>query len=38
MFDWTDVVAFFLPEKAFWLLCAGVALLLAVLILWIELG
>ena len=38
MFDWTEMAAGLLPNRFFWALCVAVTLLLAVLILWVELG
>ena len=38
MFDWTGAVTDLIPDGMLWALGAAVALLLAVLILWVELG
>ena len=38
MFDWTDAVTDLIPDAMLWALGAAVLLLLAVLILWVELG
>jgi hypothetical protein len=38
MFDWTNLVADLIPDGLLVALCAAVLLLLAVLILWVELG
>ena len=38
MFDWTDAVTDLIQDGMLWALGAAVLLLLAVLILWVELG